>query len=167
MQELKEVFDDTTDRPITVEELYKLPYLEMCVRETMRMYPSVPIVARRLVEEVKMGDHVFPKGSNIFISSYLTHHLPHVYPDPYKFDPERFSPENMAKMHPYAFLTFSGGPRNCIGYKFAILEVKTIMATILRSFELSLKPGYDVKLGYRLTLRAKGGIMLNLKPRTL
>lgn len=79
------------------------------------LYPSVPVVARCLGEDVKCGKTILPAGCEIFVIPYATHRLEHIYPEPEKFIPERFLPENCEKRNPYAFLPFSAGPRNCVG----------------------------------------------------
>jgi cytochrome P450 family 4 len=118
------------------------------------MYPAVPVIARRLGEDVKCGKINLPVGSEIFVIPYATHRLEHIYPEPEKFIPERFSPENSEKRNSYAFLPFSAGPRNCIGHKFAIIEMKTIISTILRSFRLLPVPGKNqIDPLFRITLR--------------
>lgn len=75
------------------------------------LYPAVPIIARRLGEEVECGKYLLPAGAEVFVLPYVTHRLEHVYPEPEKFIPERFTPENIEKRNPYAFLPFSAGPR--------------------------------------------------------
>ncbi|RZC35451.1 p450 domain containing protein, partial [Asbolus verrucosus] len=113
LEELNSIFGNT-DRLETFEDVIKMKYLEQCIKETMRLCPSVPMFCRRLTEDVPIGKYVFPAGTNLFISPFVTHRLPHIFPDPLKFDPERFSPENISKVHPYAYIPFSAGPRNCI-----------------------------------------------------
>lgn len=126
----------------------------------------MPIIARRLGEDVKCGKTVLPKGSDIFVIPYATHRLEHVYPEPEKFIPERWTSENCEERNPYAFLPFSAGPRNCIGHRFAILEMKTVMSTIIRSYRLLPIPGKtEIEPLFRITLRAKGGLWVRLEPR--
>lgn len=130
------------------------------------MYPAVPIIARRLGEDVKCGTTMLPKGCDIFVIPYLTHRIEEIYPEPESFIPERFSPENSKVRSPYAFLPFSAGPRNCIGYKFGLYEMKTIMSTILRSYRLLPIPGKTkIEPLFRITLRARGGLWMRLEPR--
>ncbi|KAL1518116.1 hypothetical protein ABEB36_001788 [Hypothenemus hampei] len=151
---------------ITIHQLHKMTYLEQCLKETLRLLPSVPILARHLIKDVTLSNYRIPKGTNVFISPFVTHRLPHVFTDPLKFNPERFSTENSKELHPYAFLPFSLGPRNCIGYKFAYFEMKIFIATFLRHFHVTLKDeSEELKLSYRVTLRAKGGLFLKLQSR--
>uniref|UniRef100_A0A8W7PC86 Cytochrome P450 n=1 Tax=Anopheles coluzzii TaxID=1518534 RepID=A0A8W7PC86_ANOCL len=92
------------------------------------------------------------------ILPYATHRLEHIYPDPERFDPERFG-DGAPHQNPYAFLPFSAGPRNCIGYKFAYIEMKTVIARVLQNFHLSPAPGKEeVQPIFRMTLRARGGL---------
>ncbi|KZS02129.1 Uncharacterized protein APZ42_000953, partial [Daphnia magna] len=125
MEELSIVFGDS-DRPCTVQDLAELKYLECCIKETLRLYPSAPFILRRLPEDVEIGGYILPKGVTIGMLIYGMHHNPQVYPDPEEFKPERFFPENSVGRHPYAFIPFSAGPRNCIGQKFAMLELKVV-----------------------------------------
>lgn len=111
------------------------------------------------------GKHTLPAGCNVFISPYTTHRLEQYYENPHQFNPDRFSTENLDKLHPYAYLPFSAGPRNCIGYKFALIEIKMIVSTLLRRFHLSLCSNKPINLAFRITLRASGGIWLKLSPR--
>ncbi|XP_068144688.1 probable cytochrome P450 4aa1 [Drosophila tropicalis] len=166
-EELERIFDYTNRAP-SMSDLREMRYMEMCIKESLRLYPSVPLIARKLGEEVSLngGAYTLPAGSNVFICPYATHRLAHIYPEPEKFMPERFSPENAEHRHPYAFLPFSAGPRYCIGNRFAILEIKTIVSRLLRSYQLLPVPGRTTfEATFRITLRASGGLWVRLKPR--
>ncbi|KRT85159.1 cytochrome P450, partial [Oryctes borbonicus] len=164
--ELETIFRGS-DRPTDANDLQNMKYLEQCIKETMRLYPAVPIISRKLSDDVILGEYTLPAGCNVFISMYTTHRLEQYYENPEQFNPDRFSPENVEKLHPFAYLPFSTGPRNCIGYKFALLEMKMIISTLLRRFHLSTCPNKTFNINYRITLRAKGGIWLRLEPRKL
>lgn len=165
MDELNEIFEDD-DRAPTMQDIRQMRYLEQCVKEALRLYPIVPMIARRTGEDIRIGKNIVPAASNILIFPYATHRLPNIYPEPHKFDPERFSPEQTKKRHPYAFIPFSAGPRNCIGYKFALIEMKTIVSTVLRDFELlPVKGKTTIDPIFRVTIRATGGLWVELKKR--
>lgn len=164
-QEQQSIFGEDLRAP-TFDNLNEMKYLEQCLKETMRLCPSVPIVSRILNHEVTLGKTTLPAGSNLFISPFATHRLEHFFPRPLEFDPDRFSSENIKKIHPFAYIPFMAGPRNCLGYKFSLLEMKTILSVIIRNFHITPKPGKEeVNLSYRITLRAKGGIWLQLHDR--
>ncbi|CAH0714224.1 unnamed protein product, partial [Brenthis ino] len=134
-EEMQKIFGDSRRCP-TMEDLNEMKYLECCIKESLRLYPSVPIIVRYVTEEVPLGDFVVPSNCHIFISIYDLHRREDLYAEPERFIPERFLPENVQKRHPYAYIPFSAGPRNCIGQKFAMLEIKIIVSSILRRFRL-------------------------------
>lgn len=90
-------------------------YLEQCIKETMRLYPSVPFIARTLGEDVKVGKYILPEGCDVLIAPYATHRLSNHFPNPEMFIPDRFELDQVEQRHPYAYLPFSAGMRNCIG----------------------------------------------------
>lgn len=120
-QEIIEILGDGNAQP-AYSDLMQMRYLEMCIKESMRLYPSVPIIGRVASKDVHMpSGYTIPKGANIHVHIYDLHRNSDVYPDPEKFDPERFLPENTSTRHPFSYLPFSGGPRNCIG---KLLQIK-------------------------------------------
>lgn len=166
-EELERIFEQSNRAP-TISDLREMRYMEMCIKEALRLYPSVPLIARKLGEEVRLGKHILPSGSNVFICPYATHRIAHIYPDPEKFKPERFTTDQVEQRNPYAFIPFSAGPRYCLGNRFAILEIKTIVSRLLRSYQLLPVPGKTtVEATFRITLRASGGLWVRLKPRQL
>lgn len=115
VEELQQVFY-AKDIPIDYEAISQLTYLEMVIKETLRLCPSVPTMARELEEEMIINGHRVPKGSEIIISAYATHRREQDWgPNNETFDPDRFLPENVAARHRYCYLPFSVGSRNCIG----------------------------------------------------
>ncbi|XP_029171172.1 cytochrome P450 4C1-like [Nylanderia fulva] len=121
---------------LTITALQNLPYLERCLKEAMRLYPSVPLISRILSEDVKLQSYIIPSTTEIFINIYELHRNPNYWSHPEKFDPDRFLPENSHNRHPYSYVPFSAGPRNCIGQRFAMLELKAMVAPLLHNFYL-------------------------------
>lgn len=165
IDELNQIFDGDCDRSPTMADIREMRYLEQCIKETLRLYPSVPFIGRKIEQDVICSNYTIPAGSNILISPYATHRLEEIYPNSNRFDPDRFTPEQCKKRHPYAFIPFSAGPRNCIGYKFAYIEMKTVISTILREFQLLPVQGKETRPIFRVTVRAAGGIYVQLKSR--
>ncbi|XP_013134621.1 PREDICTED: cytochrome P450 4C1-like [Papilio polytes] len=133
--EQKEIFGDTK-RTATVDDLHKMTYLDRCIKESLRLYPPVPFISRWLNESVTLSNYTVPAGTSCHIHIYDLHRNERLYPNPSVFDPDRFLPENVAKRHHYAYVPFSAGPRNCIGQKFAIMVMKSIVSGIMRNFRL-------------------------------
>ncbi|KAL3284475.1 hypothetical protein HHI36_018636 [Cryptolaemus montrouzieri] len=164
-KEQSNIFEDDSRLP-NMQDLNEMKYLEQCIKETMRLCPSVPIVSRVLNEDVNLGEYTLPSGTNIFISPFVTHRMEYLYPEPLKYNPDRFSSENSSKIHPYGYIPFSSGPRNCIGYKFALLEIKCAISSIIRNYQIRLVRGKEeLNLSYRITLRAKNGIWIKFMKR--
>ncbi|XP_044586939.1 probable cytochrome P450 4aa1 [Cotesia glomerata] len=165
VEEMNEIFGNDSRDP-TLKDLRDMKNLEMFIKETMRLHPSVPLIGRVLGEDIKIGKHIIPKGCSVLIFPQSTHRLSHHYLNPHEFDPEHFNPDRSVRRHPYAYLAFSAGPRNCIGNKFALLEMKSIISKVLRHCQLELVPGKEkVVTKFRVTVRAKGGIFIKIIPR--
>ncbi|XP_062068831.1 cytochrome P450 4V2 isoform X1 [Lepus europaeus] len=163
--ELDEVFGKS-DRPATSEDLKKLKYLECVIKETLRLFPSVPLFARSLSDDCEVAGFRVVKGTQAVIVPYALHRDPKYFPNPEEFRPERFFPENAQGRHPYAYVPFSAGPRNCIGQKFAIMEEKTILSCILRKLWVeSNQKMEELGLAGELILRPTNGIWIKLKRR--
>ncbi|KAK9744720.1 Cytochrome P450 [Popillia japonica] len=101
------------------------------------MYPSVPFVMRTIEQNVQIDQYHIPAGSHIILHIYGIHNCPEYYPDPRVFQPNRFLPENCIGRHPYSYIPFSAGPRNCIGQKFAMCEEKTILASVIKRYKVT------------------------------
>lgn len=114
-EELDGIFQGS-DRDPTMDDLREMHLLERCIKEALRLFPSVPVIARTLTEDQPMGKHVLPKGADVLILPYVLHRNAEQFPDPEKFNPDNFLPENVKKRHAFSYIPFSAGPRNCIGW---------------------------------------------------
>ncbi|KAF4522756.1 hypothetical protein B566_EDAN009301 [Ephemera danica] len=165
VEELEEVFGDSGRAP-EMADLANLKYLERCVKEALRLYPSVPFFERSLKTDEILDNNAVPGGTTISVNLFIIHRDPEFWPDPEKFDPDRFLPENMQNRHPYAYIPFSAGPRNCIGQKFALLEEKVVVSTVLRRFRVEAAQTLeDTKLQVAVVLRPKNGLHIRLFER--
>ncbi|KAF2891263.1 hypothetical protein ILUMI_14910, partial [Ignelater luminosus] len=165
VEELRSVFGNDKDRPETHRELQEMKYLEAIIKETLRIYPSVPFYSRNVHENMEYEGIILPKNATLQVFVYGLHRNPDVFPDPERFDPERFTQENQRNRHPYAYLPFSAGPRNCIGQKFAMLEMKSLLSKILRNYELLEVPQHKVVLAAETVLKSRTGLHVQLKKR--
>ncbi|XP_066140702.1 cytochrome P450 4g1-like [Euwallacea fornicatus] len=168
--ELKEIFHDNWNRPITFNDTLQMKYLERVIMETMRLYPPVPMIARKINEDVKLAsrDVTIPAGTTVIISQYVTHRLSKIWANPDKFDPDNFLPENCQGRHYYAYFPFSAGPRSCLGRKYAMLKLKVLIASVLRNYKLiSPNEEKDFRLQSDIILKRADGFQLRLEDRIL
>ncbi|XP_055613263.1 cytochrome P450 4d2-like [Uranotaenia lowii] len=164
--EVINILGSNLETPVSYRDLQDMKYLEMVIKESLRLYPPVPIIGRRFNEPTLLGDKTVPEDSNFNLGIMLMHRDPTLFEDPLRFDPERFNPERtMEQSSPYAYIPFSAGPRNCIGQKFATLELKSTISKVLRHFRLT-EAGPEPKLVMQLTLKPAGGVSLAFVPRT-
>ncbi|XP_066264992.1 cytochrome P450 4V2-like isoform X3 [Branchiostoma lanceolatum] len=161
-EEMDRVMSDPGQKP-TMDDLREMKYLECCIKEALRLYPSVPFFARTLSEDCIIGGYEVPKGVTAIVPTYNVHRDPNHWPDAEKFDPERFFPENSAGRHPYAYIPFSAGSRNCIGQRFALMEEKAILSSIFRHFRIeTTQQRDDLKPLGELILRPESGVKIKL-----
>jgi cytochrome P450 len=142
-----------------------LTYTRMVLDETMRLYPPAWLTNRKSLRDDEIDGYVIPAGAEIAVIPYVTHRDPDLWPEPEKFDPERFTPEKKAERHRYAFFPFGAGPRLCIGNNFAILEAQLILAAICQRFAPELVPGHEVEPEALITLRPKNGLWMHIKTK--
>lgn len=166
-RELDEVLDGRSPK---LEDLPSLEFTQQVLKESMRLYPPVWMMARRVEDDDELGGHLLPKGSFVFISPYVTHRHPAFWENPEGFDPERFAPSRVAEEKKrgrprYAYFPFSGGPRQCIGNHMAELEAQLLLATLLSRYRVKLSPGYRMELEPGVTLRPKHGLPMTLELR--
>ncbi|XP_020516560.2 cytochrome P450 4V8 [Labrus bergylta] len=166
-QELEEVFGPS-ERHATAEDLKKLKYLDCVIKEALRLFPSVPFFARYIREDCHINGFKVPKGANAVIIPYALHRDPRYFPEPEEFRPERFLPENSVGRPPYAYIPFSAGLRNCIGQRFALMEEKVILSSILRNFNIeACQTREELQPVGELILRPENGIWIKLEKRKL
>ncbi|XP_077506301.1 cytochrome P450 4V2-like [Amblyomma americanum] len=164
--ELDEVFGSDCDRDVTKADVYRLKYLECCIKETLRLYPSIPLIGRHLEEDLVIDGYRIPKGVNCFINLFSLHKNPKYFKDPESFIPERFLTEEFTTRHPFSYLPFSGGPKNCIGQRFALLESKVIMAKLMLKFSVeSTRPLDQLRVSYEVIVKARGGLRIWFRRR--
>jgi cytochrome P450 len=149
----------------TVEDVPRLAYTKMVVEEAMRLYPPAYIWSRTVKEDDVIGGFRIPAGTSVDLSPYVTHRHPDFWERPDAFLPERFSPEASAQRPRYAYFPFSGGPRQCIGNNFAMMEAQLILATLARRFRPRRLPGHELVPEPLITLRPKGGLPMCLERR--
>ena len=152
LDELREKLDGNIPSPEQVEDL---PYLESAIKEAMRLFPAGTWTGRLAMQPFQLDSHSLPKGTWIVMSPYITHRLPELFPEPYKFLPERW-----LSIHPsaYEFMPFSAGPRYCIGTSLSLMQLKITLAMIFQQYSFSLKPGTTVNCTGLNSIRPKNGL---------
>lgn len=163
IEEVDEVLGDKED--IEADDIGKFKFLGMCMKESLRMFPPVPLTPRHVENDVELAGYRIPAGTVLFVSSLVMHHLPWLWENPEVYDPYRFSPERSKDRHPYAFLPFIHGPRNCIGQRFASMEATVILAKIMQSYRLDLVPGYKLTTTASITYHPSPKLEMVLENR--
>src|SRR4029077_10268015 len=143
----------------------RLPYAEMVVSESLRMYPPAWIVGRRALEDHQFGEYTVPKGSLVAASPWIMHHDARYFPSPFEFEPERWQPGPRAARPKFSYFPFAAGPRQCIGEGFAWAEAILILATIAQKWRMELVPGQHIDVYPMITLRPNGPVRMRLRAR--
>jgi len=149
----------------TAADLPALAYADKVFAETLRLYPPAYAVGRWTLEEHAFGQYAVPQHSVVLTSQWVMHRDPRFYPDPTRFDPERWTPEARAARPKYAYFPFGGGNRLCIGESFAWMEGVLMLATIAQQWRLRVLPNYQPALWPAITLRPRGGLPVTLERR--
>jgi cytochrome P450 len=144
------------------EGIGKLPLLDAVFQEAMRLYPPAPVLMRRTVRPVMLGGISLDAGATVSVPVYVVHRHRRLWQDPLGFDPSRFTPEAKAARHRCAYMPFGAGPRTCIGATFAMVEGKTILATLLARARFALPDDETPTPFARITLRPKDGLKLKV-----
>ncbi|XP_046746469.1 cytochrome P450 4C1-like [Diprion similis] len=173
-QELCEIFgehvleEESEELHITMEVLTKMTYMERVIKETMRLFPVGPLLFRKATEDLVLGDCTVPRGSSVVLNVIGVHRNEKYWSEPLKFDPDRFLPEKIANQEPFSYLPFSGGRRNCIGIKYAMMFMKIFTTTVLRKYFLikdKVVPVEDLRLKIDTLLRSVDPDTLRIKRR--
>ncbi|XP_055696953.1 probable cytochrome P450 9f2 [Phlebotomus papatasi] len=171
-QEVLETSRELGEKSLNYDTIQKMKYMDMVVSELLRMWPPIPLADRLCTKEFVFNydnnsTYKFEKGDIIFTSIYGFHHDPEYFPNPSKFDPERFNEENRHEIIPGTYLPFGIGPRNCIGSRFALMEVKALIYYILLNFKI--EPNEKTQIPLKLTknpvILSEKGIWVQLTPR--
>lgn len=152
-------------RTATFDDLTRLTYTERVVMESMRICPPVWAIDRRSKCEVVIRGATIPEGARVIMSQYQVQHDARFYPDPERFDPERWTPEAQVARPKFAYFPFGGGPRLCVGESFAWTESILLLATLSQYWEIRLAPGARIAFQPAVTLRPKYGVEMTLHRR--
>ncbi|XP_045446245.1 cytochrome P450 4d2-like [Melitaea cinxia] len=169
-EELCEVLGDA-NKPIVKEDLHKLKYLERVVKESLRLFPPVPFVIRKVEADIELpSGRILPSGSGVVVSIWGCHRNPKYWgPDAEHFDPDRFLPERFNLAHPCSYMPFSTGPRNCVGYQYALLSIKTTLSRILLNYKVVEEPETGpiphIRVKLNIMMKAVDGYQVALEKR--
>ena len=163
--EIKETVESNTKRKSLYELAQNMEYLDCVIKESQRLCPAAPHVNRECCEDYDLNGIHIPAGTEIMIPIYVLHHDPDAWQNPEKFDPERFRGPAKDARHAFQFLPFGAGPRNCIGMRFALMEVKIALVRILMKYKFVASPETQVPLEIRegITLSAKDGVLIRVQ----
>lgn len=165
-EELDRVLGGDADGVISSDDLLQLNYLECCLKESLRLYPPFPLFGRKLEHDMIIDGYRLPEGLTCFVNLYSLHRDPRHFRQPDSFLPERFMSEEFAQRHPYSYVPFSAGPKNCLGQRFFMQEAKLLLAKVFSKFSVqSTKPVEELKITYEVVLKARGSLRVWFRER--
>jgi cytochrome P450 len=160
-----EIDAELGQRTPTLEDLPKLPYSRMILSEVLRLYPPGWVSVRRVIAADDIGGYAIPAGAHVTISAHVTHRRPDFWDEPERFEPERFSPDRSRQRPRYAYFPFLGGPHQCLGRDFALLEAQLILLMVAQRYRLESIPGDEPAPEPLITLRMRGGLPMRVYHR--
>ncbi|KAG4079934.1 hypothetical protein HA402_006246 [Bradysia odoriphaga] len=165
-QEIKDAHESQTSES-DAETLAKLDYVEMCIKETLRLFPVGPFLGRENTEDIQLSNCIAPKGTMLIMSCHYLHRNKDVWgQNADMFDPDNFLPEKVASRHAYSFLPFSGGSRNCIGIKYAWISMKIMISAVLRQYKFSTHLRLeDIVTKFEVTLKVENRQFVTVERR--
>lgn len=160
-----ELRDVLAGRPPAVDDLPLLTYTEKVVMEALRLYPPAWSVGREAAEDLEIAGYSVPKGTQVNVSPWVMHRHPGFYPDPEKFNPDRWTGEMVKRLPKFAYFPFGGGQRICIGSSFAMMEASLLLAAVAQRFRLRVLPDWRIEPWAAITLRPRYGIGVEILAR--
>ncbi|HXY08225.1 MAG TPA: cytochrome P450 [Terriglobales bacterium] len=162
---LEEVSRVVGEGPVSSAHVAQLVTVQQVLKESLRLFPTAPVIVRDIVDDVEFDGVTVPKGTLGFIPIYAIHRHRGFWEDPDRFDPNRFSPDNPCKPSRYQYMPFGAGPRVCIGASFAMLEATIMLATFVRAAHFELDPGFEPEPSARMFLLPKNGMPMRVMLR--
>jgi len=163
----REVDKVLSDRAPRLDDVANLSLTSQIFAEALRLYPPVWAIGRQAIRDCKIGEWPIPGGTVVIVSPYVTHRDPRWFPNPDKFDPQRWTAEARAARPRFSYFPFSAGSRACLGEVFAGIEGALCMAALAQKWKFRLVPGHLIALQPQLTLRARHGIKMHVESRSL
>jgi cytochrome P450 len=152
-------------RAPSVDDLPNLRYTGLVITESLRLYPPAWGMARVAIEDTEIAGYPIPKGCGVSLAQWVVHRDPRWFEAPLEFRPERWESDQVKKLPRFAYFPFGGGPRQCIGNNFAVMEATLLLATLAQQFRISLVPGREIIPAASITLRPKTGIWGKIEKR--
>lgn len=147
------------------QNLSAFPYVRQVIEESLRIYPTIWSIGRRCTQEDELGGYSIPVGMNVVVPIFHFHWSERFWPEPKRFDPERFAPGRRPDPESMTYFPFGAGPRSCIGNHFALQELTLLTVLLYRHFHFQLEPGFSVEMDPLITLRPKHGMRMVVTPR--
>jgi cytochrome P450 len=161
----QEIDRELQGRLPTYDDVPRLRYVEMVLAESMRLYPPAWAMGRYARNDFQLGEFFLPAKTTVLMSQFVAHRDPRFFPDPLRFDPERFTPEAKSRRTRLTYFPFGAGFRQCIGESFAWMEGVLLLATLAQKWKLKLVPGHPVEPEPLITLRPKFGMKMHVEAR--